>query len=509
MPDPNKKASKKQEAAAPREIIYPEVTVELCKGDNAITMERMKDLLGWTELDAKDKSDYHLVDHYGNKIVLTKNDNNRRLDERWARTIGQDHLNRNFKFNGETMIIGKTGTILSAQHRGVGFILACQKWADEADPDARKHWLAKWPEEPVMETVVVFGIEEDEATKRTFDCTKPRTMADVFYSCGLFGKVSKKKEALLAKLMDYAVRLIWDRTGAKNDAYSPYRTNSEAMEFVHRHERIVRAVKAIYDDWKDVIEGNTKDSEGKKLKAPEWMVSFGTAAGLLYLMGASMTDGGAYRAMDEMSEKGIDFSIKPPKSEGSGAVNIWDKACEFWMWVHSSHPGVKAIQRVMTAISSKGGTLSNREKIVVFVKAWNVFCDGKPVTDKAIMPEYKSVEGEEGVEVMSEWPTVGGIDIGGVAPESDDSGVSTEKLPTPEEIAAEKEAIKAEREAKMKKDGEGAKPKKDKAPAATPEVKAPVVPTPKTPPAPKANGTPKPAAAGTPAKQPLKGGTAK
>ncbi len=60
-----------------------------------------------------------------------------------------------FTPNGESIIIGQTGMVESAQHRLIGYIMAVQRWRSEKEHD---YWVAAgWETEPVLDTLVVSG----------------------------------------------------------------------------------------------------------------------------------------------------------------------------------------------------------------------------------------------------------------------------------------------------------------------------------------------------------------
>ena len=59
--------------------------------------------------------------------------------------------------NGETIIVTRYADVDSGQHRGIGFLFACQIW-EKGDIwngiDPRK----LWPEMPTMECIIVYGV---------------------------------------------------------------------------------------------------------------------------------------------------------------------------------------------------------------------------------------------------------------------------------------------------------------------------------------------------------------
>ena len=192
------KGGKKAQEGLGRAVKYPQVETVVCKGDDAVTVEFAKKLLGWQseedyineETEGMDKEakakvkgvefgkDYLLTDVEGSKVRCLNNLRNRPFSQSWALELAQSILNKQQKFNGESIIIGKTELVLSAQHRLIGLVLANQIWEGKGnlkkkEGDQSDHWKEKWPTPPVWEGVVVFGVDEDEETVHTL------TMSDL------------------------------------------------------------------------------------------------------------------------------------------------------------------------------------------------------------------------------------------------------------------------------------------------------------------------------------------
>lgn len=436
-PAPKAAKAKKPKAPAPeREVVYPEVDVMLCKGDDALTAEMFKDLLGWEEeTDAVKFGDkYDLVDHFGKRVRLTKNGNNRPWSEPWSKHLAQDFLNRRWRLNGETVVIGRYAQTLSGQHRGVGLILAAQMWADEGLP-GNARWKELWPDgPPTMEGIVVFGVDESSETTRTLDNVKPRTLADVLYTSGLFANKGPDDREALSRMTEAAVKLLWDRTGAKAGAYAPLRTHSEALDFIDRHPSLVDCVKHVHEE----------NSEGQ---VREW-VGPGTAAGLMYLMAAADADGETYRDADKpWSERGVG---KGPLKKQDG----YKRAEQFWTLLAGKAPGfepaVEALGRVKDHATGCGGTFPERTALVI--NCWSAyvggFLDGK-TKNVEIGVDYKADRDDDGNLVLDDFPVLTGIDLGTGAAEAlkDTTRAGDPPDPTPEEI---KQAAKEEYSKGMK-----------------------------------------------------------
>lgn len=418
------------------EVIYPVKRVDMCYsgegGVGPITCSQAKQMLGWeteeeyalriceglgekeaekAKAKAKFGDDYLLTDQLGQKVRCHLNDHNRPFTDAWARTLAQDILNGNWRFNMENIIIGKYGHVLSGQHRLVGLVLAGQIWADEK---YRYHWEELWPEEPVIESCVAFGADETQEYTRTLDNVKPRTLTDVVYSMGLFKdkKLKTTDQVKLSKMLDHAVRFLWHRTGASANAFAPRRTHSESLDFIERHKKLLSAVRHIYEEY-------IADWQGRgKLFSP------GYASGLLYLMGSSSSDLDIYRNADPPSEKQLKW-------------DNWERACEFWTIVHQiDNNNLKAVREAIgylqDADTLRGGTW--QEKTAIVVKAWKLFVQKYDVTRKDLKLSYEK-DGDGKPIRLDECPTVGGIDIG------DPDALEVDSDAPAAEAEAEQEAI--------------------------------------------------------------------
>lgn len=445
MPPTNAKPKAPSESAADeRPVLYPEVTCLICDGDvekpghaPSLDAERMKSLLGWEEI-AEGKEEPLLVDEYGKKIVCRNNQSNRPFDEGRMDQYAQDVLCRKWAgphgngktVNGEAMVVGRYGQTLSMQHRGIALIIATQRWEKD------DHWRTNWPTPPVMDSVMTFGVDESGDTTITIDNVKPRSGADVFFSDpSIFRNVTNRGDRTkMCKMLDYAVKFCWYRTGMKDDAYAPRRTHSEAKEFIATHRKIELCVKHVHE----------QDSEGSIAK----LVPLGTAAGMLYLMGSAGTsDEGVAAYREDHDERHLDWSL-------------WVKACDFW--VHLSEQDEEGFKRLRRAIKYLAGQDGNgggptEEKVALVAKAWLLYSAGTPMTDKNLGYEFDAEkrmvenglahepdEDDDGVPLplgsrkLTEFPSVGGIDLG-----DPDEARKERQDKEREEKKAEKERLKA------------------------------------------------------------------
>ncbi len=394
------KSAKKLAAEAKRVVVYPEIDIKLYSGDEPLTAEMAKELLGWQEEtdEIKFGSDFTLTLHDGRKVRCLNNSKNRPFDESHSKALCQDILNGHWKLNLETIIIGVFGSIISGQHRLIALVLAemartSSRMMDDGTKES-DHWKAKWKSPVTIDVLVAVGADESPETLRTLDNVRPRTLADVLYTQDEFAKFKSKDRVALCRIMDYAIRLLWRRAGADKDAYNPKRTHSEALDFISRHGRLKDAVKHVYE-------------ENLKGNAIAKVVPCGTAAGLLYLMATCESDPEAYANAAVQNEKTLSFKQ-------------WDRAQEFWVELASGNQlkaVVDAFHRVAEPVGEGDDAVvtlpigaSNSEKIAIITKAWQMFLAGKPVELDAITPRI-NVDDEQ-VRHLADSFELGGIDCG-------------------------------------------------------------------------------------------------
>jgi hypothetical protein len=475
-----------------RKVLYPEVEVNVCIGGDALTVSQAKDLLLWIpESQARDVQgqpisygdDYLLVDRAGEKVRCLNNTGNRPLSLTWVNTLVQDILNRNWVYNGETIVIGKTGRTLSGQHRLISVILAEQ----ERTGKQHMHWeSAGWDKPVTLDTTVVFGVDEEDKTTRTLDNVKARSFSDVLFcdvSMFKFAKSPKEREQL-ARWLDYAVKTLWDRTLAKSDAFKPRRTHSEGLEFIDRHPKLLEALKHIAEE---NVRHKTKDTDGKEVLGDPpitKLIGGGYAVALMYLMGMSDTDVDVYRNANPPSEKQCD--------DGS-----WGLAVQFWMEFARGVEGkLKELYYAIIALRDENTkrTGSRDEVMSLIANAWTVFKDGGAVTPEAIALQYGPPD-EWGVPHLTKIPDVGGIDLGGWQKEDEekDTGNGEGGEPSEEEIKKRADEVQKQRREELKHKLLEARQKKSQqnggtTPAA-PATTQPTAPAPTEQPAPAVPGT--------------------
>src|SRR4051812_18883674 len=108
--------AKKDLNIADRPVLHQEISAQMAIGEDAISVQLAKDLLGWTD-DANaaklaGADSHHLLDRDGKKVWLLNNVNNRPIYPQVYEGLVQEHLMKRWRFNGEPIIIGKTGLVL-------------------------------------------------------------------------------------------------------------------------------------------------------------------------------------------------------------------------------------------------------------------------------------------------------------------------------------------------------------------------------------------------------------
>lgn len=384
-----------------------------------LTVQDAKKLLGWEsepEYVAKMKSadpsvnedavkfgqDYFLVDLNGDKVRLHNNTRNRPWGQGISQGYMQDILKRHWELNGETVIIGRGGRVLSGQHRLIGLVFAEQA-RNSGDEATKAHWAEYWTTPVTLECTVMYGIDESSKVTRTIDNVKSRTLTDVIFAdTDLFGGLKIENRKTVARYLDYAVKTLWNRTGEKKNSWEPKRTHSESLAFVDRHNHLKECVAFIYEE--------EKDGRLSKYLYP------GTAAALLYLFACSSTP-------EEIAQ---DYHVQRPSDEKNLSFDNLKKAKMFFADLAREAPELQQVRmtrrpvRGDTSDSFSGIMFSEEsdasfdEKVGIIVKAWNAYSKDESVEKLELMYEMFTPEGEDVSAFRQiEFPTVqGGIDIG-------------------------------------------------------------------------------------------------
>jgi len=463
-----------EEAATYRDTRHPQ-------NGGPLSCQEMKDLLGWeTEAEwrlrenkpnGKFKDEWVLLkDEAGERVVCWNNFGNRPFREREARGYGQDILNRvwagphNYPgetVNGESVIIGRTGRCISVQHRGVGFVLACQQWAGigatAGKPSQAAYWAGKWPEEPFFECLLVTGVSEAPEIVATIDNVIPRSEADMIETSPMFASLKPRDKHECSRMLAKAFDLLWSRTRAdendtgKRSQRHGIRTQGTAMSWINNHATHLKpSVKHIFAQ---NLETKDPDDPDRKVRALSLLnLSPGECAGMLYLMGSGSTDevdANKYRGLDPREEKGLDW-------------DSFAKAKQFWSELARDSKPLKAVRLALTDLAKgEDGVEPARatHKHQVIARAWQMYLDGEAITKEALQLVYQ--KDTEGIERLADETTFGGIDRGpkiGRASGGDDTpapeiveAVEGEKTKTVAQKLLDKaEASKAAKEAAAK-----------------------------------------------------------
>lgn len=376
-----------------RAMLYPTPEAVYHVGENALEEHEAKDLLGWKyedELDDWEKTHRHLfVDLHKKKVWCVNNFCNRPFSRPNAEQVKQEILRKKWKFNHESMIIGNTGKTLSAQHRLIGLVLACQEV--ELYPDKWDTWEH---EVPTLDILISYGCDEDDETVNTIDTGRPRSLSDVIYRSEYFAAFTERDRKMVSRMCEHTVKMVWFRTGAGADAFAPKRTHAEALDFIERHPMLLKVVKHVYEE-------NTENQIGQYLTP-------GYAAGIMYLMSVCSSDLNAYKLNPDERSLSWDYE---------------DKALEFWTLIGAKHESMSTFHRAMVDLASG----SRDVRLALICTAWNLFVAGKKMTAKNL--ELNLVEDLNGFMKLSDCPTVGGIDQGSTteaSPSSDPTELEIE-----------------------------------------------------------------------------------
>ncbi len=408
----------KTEGEPTRKVAHKETRTELYQGKNALTAEQARELLGWEEERGKQKfgAHYLLKDLRGTKVRCTRNLINRPLYTSKVESLRQEILHRRWRFNGEPIIVGCSDLLLNGQHQCVALITAVQEW--EAN---REHWSLFWPTEPMIEKVIVYGVPEDDDTANTMDTCKSRDLIDVIYRCHYFGPLEHGQCAALSRVLGYAVRLLWDRTGQKLDAYAPEMNHSEAIDHINRHPRLIQAAKHIWEE------------NGEHGIAH--YISPGYAAGLLYLQAACRSDRERYTAAQSPNEELLD-------------AGLWDQACDYWTELAKGAEGMKAVRDAFNLTGQYYGGIKEipqADRRALLVLAWLSYLDGKgQVKPTDLKLEYDVNEEDGSRRLVGDPPIVGGIDVGSA--DAIDEEVVRADDPDEKEIKARAKSLRKRKE---------------------------------------------------------------
>jgi len=438
-----------QPSALHREPTYPKLTIieySSTSEDGPMTPEDMKKLMRWeTESEFQARmvaekggepqhwlygEEFHCYNlnvskakPRGEKVRCWSNTNNRPFDMEWCNEIKDMILRGQYvgpltvpgeTVNGETIRIGRYANMLSGQHQGTALILAYEAlmnsrnkdhkdgmYYDPNDPESEKYPFWKGHDYPVIETIVVYGLSEDERVLRSIDYVKPRSVADMLFTMELFRDSTSVDRKELTRMLASGIDLLWTRTGTKG-----YRTHPEIVGFLERHKTLMKFVQHLFvlnrstssasDKW---LEGETEVERNERLeldkklggrKISKLYLSAGQCAAMCFLMGCSKTPA---HISDTDYRNG-----KPAPSEKCLDWSMTDRAKLFWINL-ASHESFELVREQLRRLkTTKADDEDNQglggrftEKLAVIAKAWAVFKDhpesaGDPFHEDDLIP---------------------------------------------------------------------------------------------------------------------------
>lgn len=367
---------------------------------------------------------------------------------------GRPKEQRRWQFNSEPMIISQTGIVLNGQKQLIACYLAEQ---DRNGPQKLVWQQLGWDRPVQIDKVVNFGVEDNEAVVDTIDQVQPRSLADVIYRSQHFSRFKPEARKNVSRMADYAIRLLWDRTGAgykpKKGAGSgmtaPRRTTPEAMDFLRRHPRLLEAIKHIYEEY----------GTGEKLKINKELMSPGYASALMYLMGTSATEG----PRNGLGQVEAYADGEPAPNESALDFEFWDGAKEFWRCLTRMPvdgnvvcPQFQEILDTVAALQPPIGSArpALADRLAVLTLAWQKFLTGDEFKRAELTPEW-TYRGENSAVKILKFPyTVGGIDLGHAPGMTEEEGAAVEtkedsSVPDSDEMSPEQQAVVEKEKAKV------------------------------------------------------------
>src|SRR5262245_48586490 len=231
---------KKKPPAVERKVVYPKRSFKECSHERGcpLTIAQAKAYLGWEEVSPETPGIcLEIKAICGLNVLLNNNTANRPIYTSQLLTLRQEHLNGRWRLNGEAIVIGRTGQIISGQHRLISFILA------EIERKKQPHWEEYWTREMTMESDLRLGIAEDDDIYNSVNCGKPSSPGDCLYRSPLLANLEPAERKLVSNAAGRATAFLWRRLGIADDAFCGKMTPNEEMDFIHRHPKVLDAVK--------------------------------------------------------------------------------------------------------------------------------------------------------------------------------------------------------------------------------------------------------------------------
>lgn len=409
-----------------------------------MTVEQAKMLLGWNTrsqhlADKKanpentGKSDEELLDDFREENIFIVEDmnkepcsckyniGNRPFNRDHALELGQEHLQRRWRYNDQPIIIGRTKIVLDGQHTLIGFVLA------EQERLRNPALYPQWDGPLTMEVLVITGASEDEEVAITRDNTRARTLSDVINTSAIFAdqRVPHKKR-LMSKMLDAAIDLLWLRTRASKSVLHKYQTHAESLDFLKKHRKLEEYVRHIF-----------KCNADNKLS--KMRLSPGQCAACCYLMACAESDNQDYN---------------PSKGDESLTWATEKKALEFFDDLVKERLSAvqEALGMLQDADSLRGGR--SVERLAILANAWNLYRYGEAINKASLgcldRPpsglKYRKDSNDNMILDTAEVRRFGEIDRGPKS-KSESSEGSAEQEPEPpaeEEIKEQAQHIKEE-----------------------------------------------------------------
>lgn len=385
--------------------LYPEEASEIrsVKRGNPITVEDAKTMLGWKEVENQADS-LGIADPNGKYFITERNTKNRPIYRSHVELLTQEHLNRRWRLNGEPIVIGNYGEVLSGQHRLISLVFAEMERQKKA-----LNWAHFWSAPVTMDTNLVVGVDEQDDVINTLDTGKPRTFPDVVFRSPYYAKekIGRRKE--LSKMTEFALSVLWSRTRVRSHSrWVQERSHAESIDFLQRHttlwETCTQYILKLVEEFPEGLSGK---------------IGAGTAAGLLYLMGASATKTnpgtkekdyndatgyfGMYLSEGNPSEKMVDFA------------NM-EKAKDFWRRFVSGEEAIAGpIIQAAAEVVEEGRKTTKDEWIAIIIYAWNKFlATGKVKLSTISIKDVMKRAKKTGKLYLpgDQHPKIGGIDLG-------------------------------------------------------------------------------------------------
>jgi len=346
------KAKSKPKPKPKQRIVDKTFKVEVKAGDNQLTLDEAKAILGWELLDKK--ADGSFKDMLKTRVRLDNNAANRPFRTSLAKRYMSEILRGKWRgLNSETISVDWSGFIVSGAHRLVGFVFANQ--------ELKKLGKAKIG----LDCILVTGV--DPASADSVDLGQKRSGGDVlFRRRQIEGEYTERQQAKLTKQLAHATRLVWLRCGGKTVSDAPHFPNSEMLDFLEEHPTIVDAVTFAFGE-----------DAGKERRISMYLPA-STVAGLLYLMSNESEDESA-----DVIEQAQDFVVQFAAGED----------------LKKSDP-IYELRQLYTRQLERGGSRDRDKEIVgPWIKAWQAWCQEEKVSGK----DLKVKKTEE--------PRLGGLDV--------------------------------------------------------------------------------------------------